>query len=129
MTHALVVLKHKGKIMLVFDRYKKKLQFPGGLIEAGETAREAAARELLEETNQTADLLFLGIMHWDLQGTRVLHQTGEVYGALFFAEKEHLDVFLENDEVSACQMVAVPEELGRLDPLIAGVLRAVSDRL
>lgn len=129
LTHALVVLKHQGKIMLVYDRHKKKLQFPGGLIEKGESAREAAARELMEETNQTAQLHFLGLMHWDLQGTRVLHQTGEVYGALFFAEKQHLDEFLENDEISEIQLVAVPEDLEALDPLIAGVLRAVSHHI
>ncbi|MGW7693821.1 NUDIX domain-containing protein [Streptomyces asiaticus] len=37
---------------MVFDRFRQSWELPGGRIEAGESPRQAAARELLEETGQ-----------------------------------------------------------------------------
>ncbi|ASP36323.1 NUDIX hydrolase [Labrenzia sp. VG12] len=54
------VLCHRDGRALVVKRgkppFKDHWSLPGGVIELGETLREAAARELLEETGVTADL-------------------------------------------------------------------------
>ena len=51
-----------GKVLLVErgkDPWKGKWSLPGGGLEFGETVRDAAARELAEETGVTADLVRL----------------------------------------------------------------------
>ncbi|QIG49508.1 NUDIX domain-containing protein [Nordella sp. HKS 07] len=69
-----------GKVLLVErgkDPWKGKWSLPGGGLEFGETVREAAARELAEETGVAADLVKLvdvddAIMH-DESGRAVAH--------------------------------------------------------
>ena len=47
---ALVAIWHKGEILLVKNSYVRYWSLPGGYVHRGETGREAAIRELLEET-------------------------------------------------------------------------------
>ena len=47
---ALVVLDAEGGTLLGLNRWRGVWELPGGLLEEGETPRQAAARELLEET-------------------------------------------------------------------------------
>ena len=47
---ALVAIWHKGDILLVKNSYVRYWSLPGGYVHRGETGREAAIRELLEET-------------------------------------------------------------------------------
>jgi 8-oxo-dGTP diphosphatase len=47
---ALVAIWHKGEILLVKNSYVRYWSLPGGYVHRGETGREAALRELLEET-------------------------------------------------------------------------------
>ncbi|WP_339228600.1 RNA deprotection pyrophosphohydrolase [Oceanobacillus sp. FSL K6-2867] len=47
--HVWVICKYKGKWLLTKHR-ERGLEFPGGKVEEGETARDAAVREVMEET-------------------------------------------------------------------------------
>jgi len=47
---SLVVVVHAGAVLLMLDRRRRQWELPGGMREPGETGREAAARELAEET-------------------------------------------------------------------------------
>lgn len=54
-----VLIKSGGKVLLIkrrFDPGSSKWSVPGGLIELGETVREAALREVYEETGLTVRL-------------------------------------------------------------------------
>ena len=47
---ALVAVWHDGEILLVRNSYVRYYSLPGGYVHRGETGRDAAVRELLEET-------------------------------------------------------------------------------
>ncbi|MFC3768027.1 NUDIX domain-containing protein [Paenibacillus sp. GCM10012303] len=57
-TRSCVAIVDKGRILMVRQRYKgeRLWTLPGGSIEEGETAAEAAKREALEETGLTVEL-------------------------------------------------------------------------
>src|SRR5688572_2284870 len=63
-THgALVAIWHDGKILLVKNSYLKYYSLPGGYVRSGETGKQAAVRELLEEVGVgvTEDKLTLAL--------------------------------------------------------------------
>ena len=51
--YAVIIARHNGKLLWCRHRDRDTWEIPGGHIEAGETALEAAARELEEETGAT----------------------------------------------------------------------------
>ena len=51
--YAVIVAKHQGGLLWCRHRDRSTWEIPGGHIETGETALEAAARELQEETGAT----------------------------------------------------------------------------
>lgn len=56
--YAVIIARHNGKLLWCRHRDRDTWEIPGGHIEAGETALEAAARELEEETGATDYDLF-----------------------------------------------------------------------
>jgi len=68
---ALVVVVHAGAVLMMFDKRRGQWELPGGMREAGETAREAAARELAEETGiDGVALTFAAVAEFDLADPR-----------------------------------------------------------
>ena len=97
LTHAVVVARNAGNILLVFDRFKAHWELPGGAIDSGETPRACAVRELREESGlrcEAEDLRFAGAI-------KVRSQRGRVeYGGLYTVEIERIDPFEANEEIS-----------------------------
>lgn len=59
LTASLIALWDNGECLMVFNRFRKVWELPGGTIDPGESPREAAVRELAEETGQVAENLVL----------------------------------------------------------------------
>jgi 8-oxo-dGTP pyrophosphatase MutT (NUDIX family) len=65
---SLVVVTFGHAVLTIFDRWRREWELPGGMREPGETARQAAIRELSEETGiHTTDLAFAALAECDLR--------------------------------------------------------------
>ena len=61
-TGAYAILKVGDKYVVGYNGWREQWEFPAGGIDEGETAREAAIRELYEETHQRNEqLVFRGL--------------------------------------------------------------------
>lgn len=95
-TGAYAILIIKDKFVIGFNNWRNQWEFPAGGIEEGETARQAAIRELFEETHQkTAELIFKGLF-------KVEDVKGNIkYQAVFIGYQNELSPFIheEKDEM------------------------------
>jgi len=64
---ALVAVWHGGRVLMVRQSYRQTWTFPGGSVEGGENAREAACRELAEEVGLRVEPHRLRLVHDSLQ--------------------------------------------------------------
>ncbi|MFG2828198.1 NUDIX hydrolase [Streptomyces sp. NPDC048434] len=129
MPMALTALWHGDKVLMVYDRFRENWELPGGMIEPGESPRQAAVRELFEESGQEPDgpLRFVGYPGFLLGAA----QHAE-YGALFTGNALGLRGFEANDEIaSLCWWdlsTSLPGRVAHLDVYLARLSRAtVSD--
>lgn len=100
---------------MVFDRWRQSWELPGGRVEEGESPRQAAARELLEESGQEPDgpLRFIGYAGFVLAPD----QRAE-YAALFAGRTATVRGFLANEEIAAIRWWNLRDVLpGRVQPL------------
>ncbi|MFE9682028.1 NUDIX hydrolase [Streptomyces sp. NPDC006285] len=114
---ALVALWCAGRVLMVFDRYRQSWELPGGRIEQGETPRQAAVRELLEESGQepAGPLGFVGYAGFVLAPD----QRAE-YLAVFAGHCAGVRDFQANEETTAIRWWDLREELpGHVGPLDA----------
>ncbi|MFF9049397.1 NUDIX hydrolase [Streptomyces parvulus] len=114
---ALVALWRAGRVLMVFDRYRQSWELPGGSIEEGESPRQAAARELLEESGQQPDerLRFIGYARFVLAPDRRAE-----YLALYAGCCAETRAFEPTEEISAIRWWDLLERLpGYVQPLDA----------
>lgn len=111
---ACVIIQNKNKQhLLVYNKKYNKWQFPGGKLEQGESAEEAAEREVFEETNllvqdlkQTGESFLLNIDNdwWKCH----IYQAGKYLGKLQVKEKKKGPVietkFFSKEEMSKIEL-------------------------
>lgn len=110
-TFAVVIARSADGVVLVFNRYRKVWEVPGGFIDGDESARGCAARELAEEAGCTArNLEWLGLVEVDDGAAH--------FGAVFACDVDDLPTSFANDEigaVAACRRDSRPQPLGDCD--------------
>ncbi|MFF0135628.1 NUDIX hydrolase [Streptomyces sp. NPDC005227] len=112
---SLVALWREDRILLVFDRYRQSWELPGGGVEEGESVRQAAVRELREESGQEPDgaLRFAGFAKFVVAPDRRTE-----YLALFAGHGSEARDFRANEEISAIRWWDRTESLpGRVQTL------------
>ncbi|MBR6536523.1 MAG: NUDIX hydrolase [Lachnospiraceae bacterium] len=111
-TGAFAIVTVDGQYLIGYNKWRQQWEFCGGGIEQGETAREAALRELFEETHQrAAELTFKGI-------SRMQRPSGELcYQAVFTGAVEGLEPFIatEEDEMSNIMLWDLKQDIGYVD--------------
>lgn len=121
---ALVALWRAGRVLMVFDRHRRSWELPGGRIEHGETPRQAAVRELLEESGQLPDepLRFIGYARFLLAPDQ-----RDEYLAVFAGHCAEARDFPANEETAAIRwwdlVEVLPGHVQSLDALIAALTR------
>ena len=124
-TGAYAIVKVENKYLIGYNDWRKQWEFPAGGIEDGETARQAAYRELFEETHQeNLELEFKGLV-------KVTDSHGiQKYQAVFWGEKETLAPFehADGDEMSKVYLWDLKEDIGYVDEVDAAIVKIVLDR-
>jgi len=111
-THALVVARNRQGYLLLYNTWKKHWELPGGICEQGESLRECALREMLEETNQIPDRTrFVGLM-------KIILKNGKTeYGVLFSAYIQQERPFEKNSEAGHIVWWDGQSDIGYIDEI------------
>lgn len=92
-TGAYAIVCIKGLYLIGFNNWRRQWEFPAGGIEEGGTPREAAERELWEETHQkVSEFQFKGLV-------KVMAPSGEIRcQAVYLGHKDELENFTKQDD-------------------------------
>jgi len=110
-TFAVVLASSANGVVLVFNRYRKVWELPGGLIDSGESASGAAVRELAEEAGCTArNVAWLGLVE--------AADTATHFVAVFACDVDAVPESFSSDEIeriTLCSPGRRPRPLGECD--------------
>ncbi|MBC8024384.1 MAG: NUDIX hydrolase [Steroidobacteraceae bacterium] len=88
---ALTLARSREGVVLVFNKYRRVWELPGGLIDPGEAPRDAAKRELHEEAGcEAREVAWLGVTE--------VNDGRTFFGGVFACEVEVAE-FVENEEI------------------------------
>lgn len=111
-TGAYAILKIADKYVVGYNDWRNQWEFPAGGIDKGETAREAAIRELYEETHQKGE-------HFEFRGLfKVEDAKGKIkYQAVFTCQLDELMPFEHTaaDEMKEIRLWDLHEDIGYVD--------------
>jgi 8-oxo-dGTP diphosphatase len=110
-TFAVMIARARDGVVLVLSCYRKVWELPGGLIDPGETAREAAERELVEEAGcQARATAWLGVVE--------VNDGAPHFGAVFQCQVDDVPARFENTETAGLARWTrehAPQPLGHAD--------------
>jgi len=110
LTYSVVTARYRRQWILVRHHKRTTWEIPGGHIEPGETADEAASRELMEET---------GAVDFEIEcvATYSVLKNGETgYGRLYFAEVTSIGPVPDTSEIAEIRLMdSLPENLTHPD--------------
>lgn len=117
---AFAIMSIDNKYLIGFNRWRQQWEFPAGGIEEGETAREAAARELFEETHQRNNKLqFRGLF-------KMKDNHGNIkYQAVYLCFQEKLIPFVKtaDDEMEKIMLWDLKQDIGYVDECDLAVVK------
>lgn len=117
---AFAIMSIDNKYLIGFNRWRQQWEFPAGGIEEGETAREAAARELFEETHQRNNKQqFRGLF-------KMKDNHGNIkYQAVYLCFQEKLIPFVKtaDDEMEKIMLWDLKQDIGYVDECDLAVVK------
>jgi len=111
LSYAVMMANTRKGVLLVLSRHRQVWELPGGLIDAGETPRAAAIRELAEESGCVAQQV-----RW--RGVLEVNDGSPHFGALLYCEVDAVAEDFSNAETVAIgywRRDAAPAPLGHPD--------------
>jgi len=114
LSYAVMMARSPRGMVLVLSRHRRVWELPGGAIDPGETPRQAAIRELVEESGCVArDTRWLGVVEVNDGGPR--------FGALLYCEVDAAADDFSNSETEAIdywRTSVAPAPLGEPDDAV-----------
>lgn len=121
-TGAGIVVKVNDEFLIGFNNWRKQWEMPAGRIEKGESARQAAIRELFEETHQKVENIeFKGLF-------KKKRPNGEiVYMAIFLCVKDEIIPFVkkDDDENDEIKLWNLKENIGYVDEIDLKIIEII----
>lgn len=117
---SLVIARREAAYLLVYNRIRRIWELPGGFVDAGESPRQCAVRELAEESGQhVIDLRWHAVLEFCSPGA------GTSLGALYSGQVVKTAAFAGNAEIEAIGFwpaTDLPEDTSSIDrALLAGL--------